>query len=254
LHQQAAGQSRTAAKSAKSRARAIRWRTSGHDVWSIATVDCRISRQTECNVPTCHARLCFNTRMTLVRFPAIALLMAACAAKQTPTTPGADATTIADADLSNTSAQPAAAPVVAAEPAAVVDPTTVADPRMNTDDGLVALLRDLGMGVVEALEPGAIRFRLEGQMLALFRDADNDLQLYYGVGGIRCPYEAINEWNKDHRFSRAYADDQSDMVLESDLIADGGLSRAKVEVFVNTFRVSVITFTQHMMANCQSTP
>jgi len=125
------------------------------------------------------------------------------------------------------------------------------DPALTTDEALVQLLRGLDISEVTVLESGKILFRIEDVAMALFRFEDGDLQLYYGIGGVRCPFEPINEWNKQHRHSRAYLDDEQDPVIESDLLSDGGLSQEKLEMFVRTFQMSAAQFLELLSEHCQ---
>ncbi len=124
------------------------------------------------------------------------------------------------------------------------------DGSLTTDTALVELLDGLGMTDVNVLEAGKIVFRMDGNLVALFRLEDGDLQLYYGIGGVRCPIESINEWNKLHRHSRSYVDDDGDPVIESDLLSDGGVSRHKLQVFVRTFYLSASEFQQLLRDQC----
>jgi hypothetical protein len=148
-------------------------------------------------------------------------------------------------------------PAAPGQPAAGTAPAGTAasselrtDGALTTDEALVELLRRLGISEVTVLETGKILFRGDDIAMALFRFPDGDLQLYYGVGGVRCPFEPINQWNKEHRHSRAYLDDEQDPVIESDLLSDGGLSQAKLEMFVRTFQVSARQFLQLLSENC----
>lgn len=125
-----------------------------------------------------------------------------------------------------------------------------ADASLTSDESLVQLLQTLGISDVTVLEPGKILFRIEDIAMALFRFPDGDLQLYYGVGGVRCPFEPINEWNKQHRHSRAYLDDEQDPVIESDLLSDGGMSQEKLEMFVRTFQMSAAQFLELLGEHC----
>lgn len=126
----------------------------------------------------------------------------------------------------------------------------VANASLTSDEALVELLGSLGISDVSVLESGKILFRVEDIAMALFRFPDGDLQLYYGVGGVRCPFEPINEWNKQHRHSRAYLDDEQDPVLESDLLSDGGMSQEKLEMFVRTFQMSAAQFLELLGEHC----
>lgn len=148
-------------------------------------------------------------------------------------------------------------PAAPGQPAAGSDPASPGtsgelrvDPALTTDEALVQLLQGLGISEVSVLESGKILFRIEDIAMALFRFPDGDLQLYYGVGGVRCPFEPINEWNKQHRHSRAYLDDEQDPVIESDLLSDGGMSQAKLEMFVRTFQMSAGQFLELLGEHC----
>lgn len=145
-------------------------------------------------------------------------------------------------------------PAAPGQPATGSDPAATGELRasgeLTNDDALVQLLQGLGMTEVTVLESGKILFRVEDVAMALFRFPDGDLQLYYGVGGVRCPFEPINEWNKQHRHSRAYLDDEQDPVIESDLLSDGGMSQEKLEMFVRTFRMSAGQFLELLGEHC----
>lgn len=125
-------------------------------------------------------------------------------------------------------------------------------PALTSDDSLVKLLGELGITEVNVMETGKILFTVNDSSMALFRFPDGDLQLFYGVGGVRCPLEAINEWNKQHRHSRAYLDDENDPVLESDLLSDGGLSQEKLTIFVRAFQMSAGEFQELLVQHCAS--
>jgi hypothetical protein len=149
-------------------------------------------------------------------------------------------------------------PAAPGQPAAGSDPASAAaagelraDAALTTDEALVQLLQSLGISEVTVLESGKILFRIEDIAMALFRFPDGDLQLYYGVGGVRCPFEPINDWNKEHRHSRAYLDDEQDPVIESDLLSDGGMSQEKLEMFVRTFQMSAAQFLELLGEHCK---
>lgn len=88
-------------------------------------------------------------------------------------------------------------------------------------------------------------FNVDEIRYALFRLDDGDLQLYFGVSGQPLPLDAINEWNRTKRLSRAYIDRDGDIVLEADLLANGGLNKERVLAFVTVFvRTSAPEFYQ----------
>lgn len=61
------------------------------------------------------------------------------------------------------------------------------------------------------------------------------VQFYTGFADMVVPLEKINEWNRDHRFARAFLDDESDPVLEMDLNLDAG--GVPAENFLDNFTI-----------------
>lgn len=107
--------------------------------------------------------------------------------------------------------------------------------RRYSAEALADLLREQGYGSVEVLDDGNLRFLADGMVYVLLRYTDGDLQLFWGVRGISVSQEAINEWNRTRRLSRAYLDQELDPALESDLLSDAGLTRGQVVRFVQVF-------------------
>ncbi|MEI9850087.1 MAG: YbjN domain-containing protein [Sphingomonas sp.] len=55
--------------------------------------------------------------------------------------------------------------------------------------------------------------------------------------------DRINEWNRDHRYGRAYIDKEGDPVVEMDVDLDkGGISRALFDDYVATWGQVGATF------------
>lgn len=59
-------------------------------------------------------------------------------------------------------------------------------------------------------------------------------------------YEKVNDWNRISRGSRAYLDEEGDVVLESDLYLRDGVSRDTVTQFFQRFEQSVIRFKAYL--------
>ena len=84
--------------------------------------------------------------------------------------------------------------------------------------------------------------RLEGTKMLVFIESGGGIMLYCGFQGVKVDAKKINEWNKKHRFSRAYIDDSGDPVLESDLDFDGGVTLESLKLFVKVFKSSVTDY------------
>ncbi|CAB3650472.1 DUF945 family protein [Achromobacter pestifer] len=47
--------------------------------------------------------------------------------------------------------------------------------------------------------------------------------------------KAINKWNQEYRWTRAYLDDKNQAVLQMDMNAEGGLGKENLQILLNTF-------------------
>ena len=88
--------------------------------------------------------------------------------------------------------------------------------------------------------------KLEGVKLLVFIENSGGIMLYCGFQGIKVNTVKINEWNKKHRFSRAYIDDSNDPVLESDLDFDGGVTLESLKIFITGFKSSATEYKQFL--------
>lgn len=84
--------------------------------------------------------------------------------------------------------------------------------------------------------------RLEGTKMLVLIESGGGIMLYCGFEGVKVDTKKINDWNKKHRFSRAYLDDTGDPVLESDLDFDGGVTLESLKLFIKVFKSSVADY------------
>ncbi len=129
--------------------------------------------------------------------------------------------------------------------AALLASQAVADTELRkrfTDDELVEILKQDGYGAVGILKPGIVRVKINGRSYLLLNNNDGDLQTVYIIGGVELTSDDINEWNRGKRLSRAYLDDDNDPVLESDLLANAGMTPEHVTEFFRVFVGSVDAF------------
>ena len=131
-------------------------------------------------------------------------------------------------------------------------PVGAETPWRPSEPHLMDLLRGEGYGQVEQLDSGGIRFKGNGVSYVLFRYDDGDLQLYYGLTGVRLDAAQINEWNRTRRLSRAYLDSDGDPVLEADLLANAGLTPRVITEFVRVFMQIANEYRGYVVANDQS--
>lgn len=102
---------------------------------------------------------------------------------------------------------------------------------------------------VEPYEPdGPLRFKIEGLKVQLFiYDEGEAIQFHCGWVDTDVTLEKVNAWNRTHRFSRAYLDENGDPHLELDLDLAGGGTLARVTSFLGTCRVSLSAFSREVL-------
>jgi hypothetical protein len=107
---------------------------------------------------------------------------------------------------------------------------------------MTKILTSMGLEVQEPKTTGngrnpVIKFELAGYGVVLFLAKDHsDAQLFVGFRERQITPEKMNEWNREHRFSRAYRDAEGDSVLESDIDFTGGVTEANIKAWVKIFR------------------
>ena len=47
--------------------------------------------------------------------------------------------------------------------------------------------------------------------------------------------KAINAWNREYRWTRAYLDDKNQAVLQMDMNAEGGIGKNNLQILINTY-------------------
>jgi len=185
----------------------------------------------------------------------IVLLASACAAPRA-VAPAPRSDLAAPAPASTTHPVAAAqAPAARPAPDANTDGEPFGDrPVASTPEALLDFLKRLGMGSPKIERRDVISFMMNASHILLVIYDDGDLQLRYAVRLKGCVTGDTNDWNREHRLSRAYLDTDNDPVLESDLGAEGGLSEERVRAFITTFRISMVAFDQLVLTACQSGP
>lgn len=80
------------------------------------------------------------------------------------------------------------------------------------------------------------RFELGGYRMLLFlANKNTDAQLYIGFLDGEISDKELNQWNRDHRFARAYRDKDDDAVLESDIDFTGGVTEENIKAWISLF-------------------
>lgn len=114
--------------------------------------------------------------------------------------------------------------------------------RNLSAEDVETLLEDDGYSAVEILSETSLSVRVNGDHYLLTIFDDGDLQLYFALSGTDADVDDLNEWNRTKRLSRAYIDEEGDPVVESDILADQGITKAQFLNFVNVFKLTTQTF------------
>lgn len=97
-----------------------------------------------------------------------------------------------------------------------------------------------------------ISFEVSGRKTVIFlqRCTNNrcsDMYLYAGFKVDRAPsLTAINDWNRERRFSRAYIDKEGDPVIEADFDFDGGNTLGNAKEWMATWKRTLDAFVKHI--------
>ncbi len=124
--------------------------------------------------------------------------------------------------------------------------------RRFSDAELVKILNAEGYNSVTILEPGQLLIKINGRSHVLFVEDDGDLRAYYGISGVKVSYQDVNTWNRTKRLSRAFLDNENDPVLESDLLANAGMSPKHVTEFLRVFADLAAAFHAFILQHDQS--
>jgi len=99
---------------------------------------------------------------------------------------------------------------------------------------VMQVLKEEGYQVSD-LKEDSFTIKINGRNIKMFYFKDGDLQLYYGISGVKVGYKELNDWNRTKRLSRAYLDKENDPVLESDLDGAKGLTHNQIAYFTKVF-------------------
>jgi hypothetical protein len=100
-----------------------------------------------------------------------------------------------------------------------------------------SIMEEEGYGSIEMEKAdNYIRFKAAGETVILFLDEDLDFQLYAGyIAEDQPDCGIVNLWNRDHRFFRAYIDDEGDYALEYDHIVSENITEDEISMQLNFF-------------------
>ncbi len=130
---------------------------------------------------------------------------------------------------------------VAARPVAAQDVmTAISNKRME------AILDEMSITYTKKSDT-SWRLELDDYKVLLLMGNDNeDAQLYIGFGDVKVTSSQMNEWNKGHRFGRAYMDDDGNPSLEADLDFAGGVTEGTIKAWIKLFQAQVSSYVKYL--------
>jgi hypothetical protein len=98
-----------------------------------------------------------------------------------------------------------------------------------------SILREMGLDAAEKTgeKSTVFNFRLAGHGVSL--DSHTSFMELQLALSDKVNAAAMNEWNRTHRFTRAYMDTDGGATLEADLDYGGGVTKAAIEAFIKGF-------------------
>ena len=138
--------------------------------------------------------------------------------------------------------------VLAAAAFAVSTPAQAELVSSRSPEAIAGIIRGMGMPAKVVKKPGEnpyIESKYSGLVYLVFFMTCEDggtncktIQYYMGYSDAKeTSLEKLNAWNRDHRFARAYRDNEGDPVLEMDLDLDfNGLPRENVVESLRTWQ------------------
>jgi len=115
-----------------------------------------------------------------------------------------------------------------------------------SDKHMESVLDEMGIDYTKSKEH-TWKLKLDSRTVLLFLEHDNtDSQLYIGFGDKTVSPSKMNEWNKSKRFGRAYADDDSNPVLESDLDFAGGVTDDTLKAWIKLFKTLIESYVKFL--------
>jgi len=98
-----------------------------------------------------------------------------------------------------------------------------------------AILQEMDLQPVEKTGPKSTIFTFHQAAYAVTLDSHPEFMEMQLALSDKVPVTAMNEWNRTHRFTRAYMDTDGGATLESDLDYGGGVTKAAIQAFIKGF-------------------
>ncbi|MGX2950616.1 YbjN domain-containing protein [Ursidibacter sp. B-7004-1] len=119
--------------------------------------------------------------------------------------------------------------------------------KSYSDQELITLLKNEGYSPVKRIKEGTIAFPADSSNYVLFNLQDTLQIVIMFRDAEHIGYEELNEWNSNHRFSRAYLEeDNGVVVLDNDLDLKAGVSEQQIIRFIGKFQLLARLFKEKM--------
>ena len=142
--------------------------------------------------------------------------------------------------------------ITAKEAAVLLKEAGFADLEIDKDDDIVVKMQGYKVLVLVGTNKGSwllFKFALSGasmqgdgrKLTCAYSDGKGNLNVQTQEA-LLTNIKGLNEWNKNVKYSRAYVDDDGDIILESDQDLTGGITPERLKEFAKSFDISLREF------------
>jgi hypothetical protein len=114
-------------------------------------------------------------------------------------------------------------------------------------DKVRAILQEMGFSSTEKVAEKSTFFVFELATYKVSLDSHTGFMELQLALSDKIPVMAMNEWNRTHRFTRAYMDTDGGATLESDLDFTGGVTKGTIQAFIKFFGDALPSFAKAVL-------
>lgn len=121
-------------------------------------------------------------------------------------------------------------------------------------DEIVTIARGYGAATLESQGDGNPRIagNIKGVPYYVFfkncaeQAACEDINFYAGFANVKPTMDALNAWNRDKRFGKAYLDADLDAAIEYDVNLEYGVTRENLDAAFGLWSVLLVQYTEYV--------
>lgn len=112
-----------------------------------------------------------------------------------------------------------------------------------SSEKMKSLLQSEGFTDIEITSNDDLIVKMQGFRIAIFvRGGDYSRIKYFFITDANMTLRDVNDWNREKTFTKAYLDNDGDLVLEMDVDLYGGVTIARIKDSIRTYNMSLLAF------------